>query len=183
MASSSFAWLSVVVKQGLTTLVPRKVVKADWEDNFDQLLTIVEPGFEGKVVDKILISPNERFADPAHQVEITAPLLVCDTLRCRFECIFLQAPATALSTTIETQYYSATLVSFPPVCYYCGCGEESLVCYYCGCGEESLVVDEDTQKLKEQYAVVRPLCFLCKSEGKTHFVRMPTNIRKRPRLS
>ena len=41
---------------------------------------------------------------------------------------------------IETQYiyYSATLVSFPPVCYYCGCGEESLV------------VDEDTQKLKEQ---------------------------------
>ena len=63
MASSSFAWLSVVVKQGLTTLVPRKVVKADW-DNFGQLLTIVEPGSEGKVVDKILISPNERFADP-----------------------------------------------------------------------------------------------------------------------
>ena len=52
------------MKQGLTTFVPRKVVKADWEDNFGQLLTIVEPGFEGKVVDKILISPNERFADP-----------------------------------------------------------------------------------------------------------------------
>ena len=63
MASSGFAWLSVVVKQRLTTLVPRKVVKADWEDNFGQLLMIVEPGFEGKVVDKILISPNERFAD------------------------------------------------------------------------------------------------------------------------
>ena len=62
-ASSGFAWLSVVVKQRLTTLVPRKVVKADWEDNFGQLLMIVEPGFEGKVVDKILISPNERFAD------------------------------------------------------------------------------------------------------------------------
>ena len=76
------------MKQGLTTLVPRKVVKADWEDNFGQLLTIVEPGFEGKVVDKILISSNERFADPAHQVEITAPLSVCDTFRCRFVCIF-----------------------------------------------------------------------------------------------
>ena len=84
LASSSFAWLSVEVKQGLTTVVPRKVVKADWEDNFSQLLTIVEPGFEGKVVDKILISPNERFADPALQVEITAPLSVCDTFRCRF---------------------------------------------------------------------------------------------------
>ena len=124
------------------------------------MATIVEPGFEGKVVAKILISPNERFADPAHQVEITAPLSVCDTFHCRFVCIFLQA-----------QYYSVTLVSFPPVCYYCGCGEESLV------------VDEDTQKLKEQYAVVRPLCFLYKSVGKTHFVRMPTNIRKIPRLS
>ena len=77
-----------MVKQGLTTLVPRKVVKADWEDNFGQLLTIVEPGFEGKVVDKILISPSECFADPAHQVEITPPLSVCDTFRCRFVCIF-----------------------------------------------------------------------------------------------
>ena len=64
MASSGFAWLSVVVKHRLTTLVPRKMVKADWEDNFGQLLMIVEPGFEGKVVDKILISPNEHFADP-----------------------------------------------------------------------------------------------------------------------
>ena len=80
MASSSFAWLSVVVKQGLTTLVPRKVVKADWEDNFGQLLTIVEPGFEGKVVDKILISPMNALRT-AHQVQITAPLSVCDTFR------------------------------------------------------------------------------------------------------
>ena len=38
-----------------------KVVKADWEDNFGQLLTIVEPGLEGKVVDKILISLNAVF--------------------------------------------------------------------------------------------------------------------------
>ena len=55
LAVRGFAWLSVVVKQRLTTLVPRKMVKADWEDNFGQLLMIVEPGFEGKVVDKILI--------------------------------------------------------------------------------------------------------------------------------
>ena len=110
MASSSFAWLSVLVKQGLTTLVPRKVVKADWEDNFGQLLTIVEPGFEGKVVDKILISPNERFADPAHQIEITAPLSVCDTFRCRFVCIFLQAPATAFSTTARCCFFATFLL-------------------------------------------------------------------------
>ena len=101
-----------LVKQGLTTLVPRKVVKADWEDNFGQLLTIVEPGFEGKVVDKILISPNEHFADPTHQLEITAPLSVCDTFRCRFVCIFLQAPATALSTTGVFIFYYNSFVLF-----------------------------------------------------------------------
>ena len=27
----------------------------------------MEPGFEGKVVDKILISPKERFADPLNK--------------------------------------------------------------------------------------------------------------------
>ena len=74
------------------------------------------------------------------------------------------------ASPIETQYYSATLVSFPPVCYYCGASEESLV------------EDDNTHQLKQDYAIVRPLCFLCKSEGKTPFVRMPTNIRKRPRL-
>ena len=62
------------------------------------------------------------------------------------------------------------LVSFPPVCYYYGAVEEALI------------EDDDTRKLKLEYAVVRPLCFLCKSEGKTHVVKMPTNVKKRPRL-
>ena len=34
MAEASFAWLSVVVKRGATTLVPRKIVKIGWESNF-----------------------------------------------------------------------------------------------------------------------------------------------------
>ena len=72
---------------------------------------------------------------------------------------------------IETEYYSATFVSFPPVCYYCGAAEESLV------------EDDNTRQLKQEYAIVRPLCFLCKSEGKTPFVRMPSNVRKHPRLN
>ena len=31
------------------------------------------------------------------------------------------------SSPIEAQYYGAALVSFPPICYHCGLGEESLV--------------------------------------------------------
>ena len=68
---------------------------------------------------------------------------------------------------IECQYYSSKLVSFPPVCYYCGISEESFV------------EDDEIQQLREEYAVVRPLCFLCKAEGKKPFVKMPTNVRKR----
>ena len=55
---------------------------------------------------------------------------------------------------METQYYSATLVSFPPVCYYCGTGEECLV------------EDDSIHELRKEYAVLRPICFLCKAEGK-----------------
>ena len=34
--------------------------------------------------------------------------------------------ALTCGSPIETQYYSAVLVHFPPVCYYCGLGEETL---------------------------------------------------------
>ena len=43
MAAASFAWLSVVVKRGATTLVPRKIVKVEWESNF----TGERIGFQG----------------------------------------------------------------------------------------------------------------------------------------
>ena len=48
---------------------------------------------------------------------------------------------------VETQYYSATLMSFPPICYYCGVDEECLV------------EDEEMKHLMTEFAVVRPLCF------------------------
>ena len=42
--------------------------------------------------------------------------------------------------------------------------------------------DATIEQLREEYAVVRPLCFLCQSEGKTPYVKMPTNVKKRPRI-
>ena len=54
--------------------------------------------------------------------------------------------------TMETQYYSSVCVSFPPVCWFCGC-------------PEMLTDDEFLQNLRTEY-IVRPICFLCRSEGK-----------------
>ena len=90
MATCSFAWLSVVVKRGFTTVLPRKVVKIGWENNFGELLTAANPEFEKEVVEKVTISTNERFVDPVHEVDLSAPVSVCDTFKCRFVCIFLK---------------------------------------------------------------------------------------------
>ena len=64
MASCSFAWLSVIVKRGLSVVVPQKVVKIGWESNFGELLTTVKPGFNTETICKVTISTNERFVDP-----------------------------------------------------------------------------------------------------------------------
>ena len=64
-------------------------------------------------------------------------------------------------------YYTATLKKYPPVCFYCGMAEG--------------FVTEGIVELQRQYAVVRPLCFLCQSEGKTHKVGRPNNVIKRQR--
>ena len=48
--------------------------------------------------------------------------------------------------------------------------------------KKSRFVEDDTiQQLQTEYAVVRPLCFLCKNDGKVPFVKMSRNSRKRPR--
>ena len=49
---------------------------------------------------------------------------------------------------MECQYYSAKLVSFAPVFYYCGITEDSFV------------EDDETQQLRQEYAVVRPMFFV-----------------------
>ena len=55
---------------------------------------------------------------------------------------------------VEAQYYSSSLIKFKPVCSHCGGPEETLV------------EDELVRTLKKRKQVVRPICFLCRSEGK-----------------
>ena len=40
--ASSFAWLSVLIKQNLKVIRPRTVVKCSWEDTFGMLLGKLE---------------------------------------------------------------------------------------------------------------------------------------------
>ena len=48
-----------------------------------------------------------------------------------------------------THYYAAVLASLPPICYHCGLGEDCLV------------NNEYIQELKQKFAVVSPICFMC----------------------
>ena len=50
------------------------------------------------------------------------------------------------TSPMEAQYYNAKLVNYPPVCYYSGSSEETIV------------NDKEMTELKQQYAVVRPIC-------------------------
>ena len=79
--------------------------------------------------------------------------------------------ALTCGSPIETQYYSAVLVHFSPVCYYCGLGEETLV------------DDDEMKELRTSYAVVLPLCFICKSEGKSPICKRPSNVAKQAKKS
>ena len=49
---------------------------------------------------------------------------------------------------LKRQYYSAVLVKFEPVCYYCGLGDDG-----------ALVEDKVTE-LKKSYAFVAPICLM-----------------------
>ncbi len=75
------------------------------------------------------------------------------------------------SDPIELQYFSSTLVHYPPLCYWCGNAEETLV------------RDEDLVELQRKFQTVRPICFFCISDGKSPFTRHPLNSAKRARKS
>ena len=92
---------------------------------------------------------------------------------------FLFPPASGYSLTIvarqcltcqdpiEVQYYSSTMVAFPQVCYHCGAPEETLL------------NDIEIIELKKQFAIVRPICFLCRSSGKRPSTRQPNLVAKK----
>ena len=89
MATCSFARLSVIVKRGLSIILPRTVVKMEWDKNFGELVVAADPELENEVVVKVTISANEHFVDPVHVVDLSAPVSVCNTFKCRFVCTYV----------------------------------------------------------------------------------------------
>ncbi len=89
----------------------------------------------------------------------------------QFENAIVVRQALVCNSPTENQYYSATLVNFPPVCYHCGLGEESLV------------ENDYIQELRQCYATVLPICFICLDDGKKPLTKKPNNLAKRRKLS
>ena len=89
MASSTIAWLSVLVKWEQRVLKNRTVVKANWEDPFSSLLAETE--FQTDLVSKVVISKHESFVDPVHTVPLDAPVLLCSQFNCLYICFYLES--------------------------------------------------------------------------------------------
>ena len=79
--------------------------------------------------------------------------------------------AITCASPIELQYYNSVLLHFPPICYFCGLGEENLV------------NDDHIKELKKSYAIVLPICFNCQSDGKSPFCKQPSNVAKRQKFN
>ncbi len=77
-------------------MIPRKIVKIGWDNVFGELLTA---DLHSEIVARVSISKNERFIDPVHEVDVSAPLTVCNIFGCRFVCIYLIEPSSPAPTT------------------------------------------------------------------------------------
>ena len=55
------SWISVVVKRGSSTILPRKIVKIGWDSNFGELLAAVDPTLANDTINKVCISGKDSF--------------------------------------------------------------------------------------------------------------------------
>ncbi|KAK3107604.1 hypothetical protein FSP39_018189 [Pinctada imbricata] len=69
------------------------------------------------------------------------------------------------SSSIETTYYSNVTQSFTSICFYCG--------------DSDIHESEDIRRLKEEYSIVRPICFSCVQLGKSPAVRNALKMKRK----
>ena len=60
MASTSSAWLRVIIKQGLKVVQRSKIVQCHWENTFGELFLKSSPKYEDARVLKVEISHTEQ---------------------------------------------------------------------------------------------------------------------------
>ena len=115
MAASTFAWLSVTVKKAATIVTPRKIIKISWECSFRELLCATAAELEKDDISKVCISKNEKFI-AVHEVDVSAPVSICNTFGCLFVCFHLEAssfgpPAKRGELTIRLNNCTSIIIS------------------------------------------------------------------------
>lgn len=68
----SVVWLSALLKRGIK---PRTIMKCTWHQTFKGLFQELDKVEE--TVEKVEISRNESFTDPAHIVPLEASVMLC----------------------------------------------------------------------------------------------------------
>ena len=87
MASNSFAWLSVTIKNCQEKA--REIVQCPWDSTIGSLLAKIDLKLEEETISHINISKTGNFHDP-HVVPPVAPVSVCEQFNCMHVCIFLR---------------------------------------------------------------------------------------------
>ena len=91
-----------------------------WESSFGELMIAADHSLEKESVLKVIISTNERFIDPIHKVNITAPVSICDTFKCRFVCMYLRESSDiSVSTHTNSVTGVCTLLFLFPCSLFC----------------------------------------------------------------
>ena len=110
ISGSLFLWPSVTVRCGLEVLINRRVVKADVGDTFYRLLEIIDSSLMQRKVLRVIVSKNERFIDPVHEVPIDAPVILCEQYGSNI-CYHLLHVATTPVTEITLNAFAVLMKS------------------------------------------------------------------------
>ena len=160
---STFCWPSVTVRRRTSVIVSWKIVKAE--------CTELSEIYCWKWIANMLINPWRKSLPRKTNVSSS-----CSQNSTRSSCYFCAISMVTICdiiwqwqnrrVTSVLQYYSATLVHFPPVCYWCGAAEEILI-------HDSIFTEKE-----RNFQTVHAICMFCRSEGELEFTRHPLNAPK-----
>ena len=95
--ASMYCWPSVSIKRGARVTVGRKVIKAEFAWTFGYLLIFIDGSFSSEQVRLVIISKNDQFIDPVHEVPLDSPVQLCQQYGLNV-CYFLMPEHETVST-------------------------------------------------------------------------------------
>ena len=97
--ASMYCWPSVSIKRGARLIVGRKVIKAEFEWTFGYLLISIDGSFSSEQVTRVIISKNNQFIDPMHEVPLDSPVQLC--LQCGLNMRYFLMPEHETESTAQ----------------------------------------------------------------------------------